>query len=284
MNGTFVEQFADKHVRLRRDLLDSGIVLPPPPPDAIEAQAIDFPDVVGENLLGELHELGMVIVQLDEPLPNDRFTALGSLLGSAMPETDPIVRSQVERDVILNLVSQHGHTPDIGLQPFATNFLTPHTESSSRRAEEQPRYIILMCCEPGDDATAAQTVVVPMAAVERQLTSSEIAVLSQTRYRNNHHGPSIVRSLDGHRVFSFRDFLSQPLEWTYFGDDRSVDSINSTIRDLLASMYAPGAATGIHWTRGMLVIIDNTFFFHGRIAGAAATSIRRRHLKRLRIL
>jgi alpha-ketoglutarate-dependent taurine dioxygenase len=284
MDGTFVEQSTDEHVRLRRELLESAAVLPPPLPDAIRTRAVDFPDVVGENLLSELRELGLVVFQLDEPLSNDRFTTLGSLLGTAMPETAPEVKPYIERGVILNLVSEHGYTPDVALQPFAMNFLSLHTESSGRRAEEQPRYIVLMCCEPSDDATAAQTVLVPMAAVERQLTSSEIAVLSQMRYRNSHHGPSIVRSLGGRRVFSFRDFLSQTLEWTYAGDDRSADAINTTIRGLLASMYAPDAATGVHWTPGMLVIIDNTFFFHGRTAGPVAPSIRRRHLKRLRIL
>lgn len=284
MDGTFVEQSTDEHVRLRRDLLESSAVLPPPLLDAIRARAVDIPNVVGDNLLRELRGLGLVVVQLDEPLSNDRFTALGSLLGTAMVETAPEVEPYVERGVILNLVSEHGHTPDVTLQPFATNSLSLHTESSGRRAEEQPRYIVLMCCEPGDNATAAQTVLVPMAAVERLLTSNEIAVLAQTRYRNSHHGPTIVRGLGDRRVFSFRDFLSQILEWTYAGDDCSADAINTTIRSLLASMYAPDAATGIHWTRGMLVIIDNMFFFHGRMAGSGAPSIRPRYLKRLRIL
>jgi alpha-ketoglutarate-dependent taurine dioxygenase len=63
-----------------------------------------------------------------------------------------------------------------------------------------------------------------------------------------------------------------------------VDAVDGALRDLLASMYAPGAASGVHWARGMVVIIDNTCFFHGRTAGRAAASSRRRHLSRLRIL
>jgi TfdA family taurine catabolism dioxygenase TauD len=284
IDGTFAEQSTDVHVGLRWNLLESGIVLPPPHPDVISARAVDFPYAAGDRLLSQLREFGLAAVQLDEPLSNDRFMVFGSLLGTAMPETDPSVKPYVESNVILNVVSEYDHTSDVSLQPFAANFLTLHTESSGRRAEEQPRYIVLMCCDPGDDATEAQTVLVPMTAVERRLTSGKIAILSQTRYRNSHRGPSIVRTLDGRFVFSFRDFISQTLEWRYAGDDRNADAINIAIRALLASMYAPDTAAGVNWTRGMLIIIDNTFFFHGRAAGPVATATRRRHLKRLRIV
>lgn len=283
MDGTFVEQVTDKHIQLRQDMLESGTILPPPLLDTIKLQTNNFLTTVDNTILNTLYKTGHVVVQLDEPLSNKQFITLGSLLGTAMPETDPAVKSYVERDTILNLVSEYGHTQDVSHQPFATNFLTLHTESSSRRAEEQPRYIVLMCNEPGDDATAAQTVLVPMATVERQLTPDEIAILSQTRYHNSYHGPSIVRSLGDHHVFSFRDFHTQNLEWTYANNDQSADDINTTIRSLLASMYAPGASTGVHWKCGMLIIIDNTFFFHGKTAGSFTTSTKKRHLKRLRI-
>ncbi|WP_437913608.1 TauD/TfdA family dioxygenase [Sorangium sp. So ce302] len=250
----------------------------------LRASAAEFPDAVRERLLRELGERGLVAVQLDEPLSNDRFTTLGSLLGTASPETDPAVLPYVERGVILNLVAEHGRTEDVSLQPFATNPLTLHSEGSGRRAEEQPRYIVLMCRDPGDEGTAAQTVLVPMAAVAEGLSPDALATLEQTRYRRSPDGPWIARRVDGRWVFSFRDFLSQPLEWTHAGHAPSADAINGALRDLLASMYAPGAAIRVHWTRGKLVIIDNTFFFHGRTAGRSAGSSRRRHLQRLRIL
>lgn len=273
MHGSFIERSTDEHVRLRRNLLERGAVLPPPSFNTIRARASDSPIAVRDDILGALRECGLALVRLDEPLSNDRFTCFGSLLGTAMPERALEVKPYVEKEVILNLVSEYRHTSDVALQPFATNFLTLRTESSGQSKEDQPRYIVLMCCEPGDEATVAQTVLVPMTAVEQQLTESEVAMLSLTRYRNGYGVPSIVRSLGGRLVFSIRDFLCSPLGWRYAGDNRAV---NTAIRALLASMYDPNAARGIHWTRGMLVVFDNRFFSHGRTAGRISTSVRRR--------
>lgn|GEM_PF-1757115 len=283
IDGVFVENRADIHVGLRQDLLESSAILPSLA-DTIPGRTSDSLDIVGDNLVTQLHEFGRVAFQFDSPLTNDQFLRLGSLLGTPIPETDIAVTPHVERQVILNIVSQYPQTQNVCLQPFATNFLTLHSESSSRRTEDQPRFIVFMCCDPGEDSMAAQTVFVPMETVYRQLTSRNVAVLSQTKYRQSQHGPPILRRLGCRHVFSFRDFLSQTLEWTHYGDETSATGINTDIRNLLASMYAPEAALGVRWTRGMLVIIDNTFFFHGRKAGSVGTSIRRRHLKRLRIL
>ncbi|HEU0298652.1 MAG TPA: TauD/TfdA family dioxygenase [Longimicrobium sp.] len=283
VEGTYLEQATDPHVPLRGEMLASGTVLPPPAARAVHARAAGFPDGVADALLNDLRASGLGVLQVDEPLSNDRFAALGLLLGTAMPETDPAVQPHVEDGTILNLVTAHGHTQDVSLQPFATNFLTLHTESSARPADEQPRYIVLMCLEAGDNATAAQTVLVPTAAVQRRLPEGDLALLSRTRYRRSHRGPTIVRGVDGRRVFSFRDFMAQPLEWTHEGD-AGEEEVNGAVRRLLAAMYAAGGATGVHWSPGMLVVIDNTFFFHGKTAGAAVVSRQRRHLKRLRIL
>lgn len=284
VEGVFVERSTDQHIRLKEHLLESGTILPPLQQNAIRVRNADFPDAVVDRILNELQATGLVLLQLDEPAINDQFIMLGAVLGTAMPETDPTVKPYVEREVILNLISDYGHTSDVSLQPFATNSLTLHTESSGRRAEEQPRYIVLMCCEPGNDTTVAQTVLIPMTSVEKRLTESEINILSQTRYRNSHHGPWLVRNIGERRVFSFRDFHTQPLEWTYSGQAKSIDTVNAAISDLLTSMYAPDTATSVRWARGMIVIIDNTFFFHGRTAGSAMASTGRRHLKRLRIM
>jgi hypothetical protein len=141
-----------------------------------------------------------------------------------------------------------------------------------------------MCCEPGDDATAAKTVLVPMSEVEKRLPPGHIDVLSRTKYRINDRCHTIVRVVDGRHVFAFRDFLAGALEWRCADDALQADEVNTILRDLLAAMYAPGVATGVCWRRGMLVIIDNSFFFHGRTAASAGSSTRQRHLKRLRIL
>jgi hypothetical protein len=282
VEGAFREQPTDPHVERRHALLGGGQSVPSPAVPTIQARADRFPDVGADALLNELGQRGLAVVQLDEPLANDRFVELGLLLGTAMAETDPAVQPYVENDVILNLVSEHDQTHDVSLQPFATNALTLHSESSGRPAVEQPGFIVLLCYEPGA-ASAAQTVLIPMAAVARGLTPMQRELLACTRYRRNQHGPCICREIEGRPVFSFRDFESQTLEWTYAGDCPSVD-VNGAIRALLTAMYEPSVASGVHWARGKLVVIDNTFFFHGRTAGRATTATRTRHLKRLRIL
>ncbi|SDH70979.1 TauD/TfdA family dioxygenase [Nonomuraea jiangxiensis] len=282
--GAFTENSTDQHVAFRRDLLDSGKVLPPPPVPVTHSSAADFLDGPVHDALRELATTGTAIVQLDEPLHTRRFLALGALLGQAMPRMDPAVQPYVENDVILHLRREHVATANVSLQPFATNSLSLHTESSGRRAEEQPRYIVLMCVTPGDDPTAAQTVLVPMTAIERALTPESLSVLARTRYRHSTDGPRILRTVEGRRVFSFRDFLSQPLHWAHPGDDADETVVNRSILDLLAAMYGSTAA-GVHWSRGMIVIIDNARYFHGRTASPsrAAVTDSPRHLKRLRI-
>src|SRR5260370_590373 len=105
MNGTFVEQLTDKHIQLRQVLLASGTVLPSPDCHVVNARANDFPTVVSNDILNELSKVGLAVIQLDEPLSNERFTALGLLLGTPMPETDATVKPYVEQEVILNIVS-----------------------------------------------------------------------------------------------------------------------------------------------------------------------------------
>ncbi|MEO3871123.1 TauD/TfdA family dioxygenase [Nonomuraea sp. B12E4] len=283
LHGAFTENSTDKHVAFRRDLLDSGRVLPPPPTPVTHATAADFLDGPVHDALRNLAATGSAVVQLDEPLPTPRFLAFGELLGKAMPETDPAVQPYVENGVILQLRREHATTADVSLQPFATNSLSLHTESSGRKAEEQPRYIVLMCVAPGGDPTAAQTVLVPMTAIAEALAPESPAVLARTRYRSSTEGPRILRTVDGRRVFSFRDFLSQPLHWAHLGDADEA-AVNRSILDLLAAMYGSTAA-GVHWSRGMIVVIDNARYFHGRTASPAeaAATDSPRHLKRLRI-
>jgi alpha-ketoglutarate-dependent taurine dioxygenase len=268
IEGAFCETETDPHVRRRRQLLERGGPLPAPP-------LVLSPEL----LLEELTRRGLVVVRLDEPLANHQLLALGATLGIAMVETDPVVQPYVEQECILNLVNEHGKTEDVSLQPFAANPLTLHSEGSGRSPAEQPRFIVLLCCRPGA-ADAARTVLVPMAEVARRLSSEHRDVLASTRYRHNRKGPWICRLVDGRAVFSFRDFASQRLEWHHAGD-RSPAEVNAAIRALLAAMYEPGIATAVAWEHGLLVVIDNTFFFHGRTAGASAGA---RHLKRLRLL
>lgn len=285
--GTFRERGADSHVGDRRELL-AGSADTPVVAATIIRQAGQAGDGVfasmTADLMAELARSGYAVVQLDRPLSHDSFLALGSLLGSPTPETDPAVQRYVQDAVVLNLVSEHDRTGDVNLQPFATNFLAVHSESSGRPAAAQPRYIVLMCCEPGT-ATAARTVLIPMAAVAAALTAAQREVLMGTRYRRNLDGPSILREQDGAPIFSFRDFMDDPLEWVWAGEpgEPAADAVNGAIRALLAAMYRPGVASAVRWRSGMIVVIDNTRYFHGRTAGAAAAAGQPRHLKRMRV-
>jgi alpha-ketoglutarate-dependent taurine dioxygenase len=282
LDSSFLESPTDEHVRLRRILLESGRVLPSAVPEPLRVRASQFPDGLSADQWQVLRESGVLVFHLNEPLSDDRFLALGETLGTAMPETAAAVTPYVERGVILNIINEHTETPNTDIQPFATSALTLHTEGSGRRFEDQPRYLILMCLRPGG-AAGAQTVLIPMTAVERRMRREGLVALSRTRYRNSAVGTWIVRDMSTRCVFSFRDFHSQTLTWTHEGPIVDPDVVNAYIRELLASMYSTDQAVGIHWSVGLLIILDNTFFFHGRTA-ALTTATRSRHLKRLRIL
>jgi hypothetical protein len=270
--GAFIEGSDDRHVGLRDRMLAADAHLPRLPSSNADKPAMDV-----------LGDIGFLVLENEQPLGNDELVAFGTELGIAQPETHPSVRPYVEEEVILNLLSEYSSTRDVDLQPFATNALTLHTESSTRPAARQPRFIVLMCCDPGDDSTWAQTVVVPMDRVAARITSREREILARTRYRDNRDGPTILRYVSGRPVFSFRDFGDQRLCWTYDGDDAVEDDANDAIRSLLEAMYAPDISLAVEWRRGTLVVIDNTFVFHGRTAGTGAQPKQRRHLKRLRI-
>ncbi|MGW2051681.1 TauD/TfdA family dioxygenase [Streptomyces sp. NPDC001858] len=283
MQGTFVSRTTDAHIGPRANLLELGSELAPPSLPVPEVRTEDLPGPALDDFLGRLGKAGLAGLRLDRPLSDERFRAFGELLGTPQPETDPAVLPKVALDVVLNLVGERERTEEVSLQPFAANPLSLHTEGSGRPVAEQPRYIVLMCCDPGDDAGAAQTVLAPMDVVGSRLTAHELETLSRTRYRRNAQGPPILRDIDGRRVFSFRDFLAEPLEWTYSGTDTAPDSVDTALRSLLTAMYAPGGHSGVRWERGLLLAIDNTCYFHGRRAGTFSVPTRRRHLKRLRI-
>ncbi|MFC9931849.1 TauD/TfdA family dioxygenase [Streptomyces sp. NPDC127190] len=245
------------------------------------AKAADFPGEILDGLDGDLLRHGLGVVRLDEPLPNDAFRKLGSALGTAIPETAPAVQPYVEDGVVLNLRADAGTTQDVSLQPFASNRLSLHSEGSGRSVADQPRYIVLMCVEPGD--ASASTVLVPMDEVAAGLSGEDLRLLRATRYADAPGVPAVVRSRGDHTVFSFRDFQQDTLRWVCEADGASPEAVNGALGRLLARMYEARGASGVVWSRGLLVVIDNTRFFHGRTAGLPRAAARTRHLKRLRI-
>lgn len=278
MTGSFRERSEDPHVRLRGQLLEGTSLLAMPA--AVEPDGT--PGITGADALAALNASGLFVAPLSAPLSNEAFIAFGSGLGTLLPETDPTVRPRTEHDVVLNLVTAHDASADASIQPFASNALTLHSESSGRAAEEQPRYIVLMCCDPGEDGAEMSTVLVSMAHVADRLAADTRERLTAVRYRQG-SPPPILRADRGHPVFSFRDFQADTLEWAYDGADGDGPAVEAALRALLASMYDGGGAIGVAWRPGLLVCIDNRRFFHGRRAARRVGAARRRHLKRLRI-
>jgi hypothetical protein len=220
---------------------------------------------------------------LPDPLEDGEFLALGDSLGPAVPELDPATRAHTQYGVLLNLRSAVGHTDDPSQQPFATNPLSLHSEGSGRALADQPRYIVLMCEDPGRDASAPRTVLVPMSGVAARLSADDLRLLSCTRYRDAPGAPTIVRPSADRYAFSMRDFQGAPLRWSCTLPGATEDGVNAALGRLLAAMYAGDGASAVKWTRGLLVVIDNARFFHGRTSGSTRPGPHPRHLKRLRI-
>jgi len=280
VSGSFAECPGDPHVGLRADLLEGRT----PPPLVVRTlrSARRDPVQLASQMLADISCEGVAVAQLDGPLAEDAFLHFGTCLGRPMAEQDPAVQPYVTRKVILNLVAEHDEFANVSLAPFSTNYLSLHSEGSGRPVCEQPRYIALMCHEPGH-ATLAQTVLAPMALVNTRLSHLQRHILSQTRYQADAGVPMILRKVGVRPVFSFRDFIGQTLDWTSAADAPQ-EAVNASLRGLLAAIYRPGTLKGIRWRRGLLVIIDNTVFFHGRTAGSPDMAGAPRHLQRLRIL
>ena len=278
MKGVFRQAASQPHVELRRRLLTQRSL--PAPPYARTGNAADV-DELGKTVLAEIDEHGAAVIQLDRPLENEEFLALGALLGTPQPELAPTVQPHVENEVILNLVTSSPATSDPDLQPFGANWLSLHSESSGAPAAVQPRFITLMCVTPGDRAGCAETVLVPMRSVFEALSADDRALLANVRYDRG-DPPTIMRYEAGRAIFSIRDFQEDPLAWVHDGAPVSPEAIEATLTRLYEAMYGT-VSYGVRWSRGLLVVIDNTVHFHGRTGGIAAGPGAARHLKRLRI-
>ena len=284
LEGSFQERANDFHVIRRNALLSSHRAYPQPGVTIAQIASTAPLQSVVKLARSSLERDGLALMQFETLPSHKQFKMLGEGIGTLMPETDPSVQKFVDDSVILNLVSVHSHHQDTALQPFSTDFLSLHTECSARILAEQPRYLMLLCLDAGDDATRAQTVLVPMSAVASGISERALQLLQTTRYRHCLDGPMIARSTANGPAFSFRDFRSNQLDWINNHDNVvNEEEVQEAIRALLSSMYDTGQTQGIHWQRGLLVVFDNFRFFHGRTSGAVVPSERKRHLIRLRI-
>ncbi|WNV84990.1 TauD/TfdA family dioxygenase [Umezawaea sp. Da 62-37] len=287
--GTFLGVDDDLLRARRAEVLDHPRWYPEPEwlrSDAVSAADLLNDDAVFGGVVGTLDAFGAVEIDLDRPLTAEEFVFFGALLGRPMPETAPDVRPYVERDVVLNLVAEHGIIADTGLQPFSETALTLHTESSGKPTRDQPRHLVFQCLRAPEPDHGAQTLVVSGTRVHDVLDGAQRDVLEHCRYDADPAGPPILRELSGRPCFSFRDFADQPLRWVHDATDEvDHERVNSAFRALTAALYDVDAVRGIHWRPNTVLVLDNTFGFHGRSAGVGGrTPAERRHLMRLRIL
>lgn len=277
----FQEHSDDTHVLARERLMAEEHSFPREQIVAANdvAQAIDWAQVA-------LKATGAAFLQLEEPFNDKSFLCFSQALGEPEQEHDPVALPHTTEGVILSLTTLHGHAADVSDQPFSTDYLRLHTESSRRAAHRQPRYIVLMCLEPGGEETRAQTLLVPMVDVAARLDADTLTVLKRIRYANSPDAPPILRDGPYGPIFSFRDFGEDALAWKSADPEEHVDAEtgNAALRALLAALHQGGDWSGVTWQRGLLVVIDNFRYFHGRsLAGVKPTGTRR-VLKRIRIL
>jgi hypothetical protein len=284
MIGSFKPRPDYRYVQLRQALLDGRQTLPGPAGQgqANDGPAAGPPDELADELLAQVGRDGLGMATLGESLSDDDFVTFGTRFGLLTAETDPAVQPYVASGVILNLVAGMARTEEVSLQPFSVGPLTLHSEGSGRPLAEQPRYIILMCCCPGADDAAAPTLLVPMAGVLSRLDPAVLGILERTRYHGRDGMPTIAMRIGERLAFSFRDFDGDTLRWECEAPGVTEAEVIDAIAALLDAMYAPAGTTGLAWKRGRIVVIDNTYFFHGRRAGQLGPG-QPRHLKRLRV-
>lgn len=286
MRGIFRQRPDHPFVALRQAVLagDRTSSLPFAPEPAQSATPADAATVV----LDQIERHGIGLVQLDQCMTNAEFRAFGDVLGRAQPERSPDVRARVEDQVILNLVTDSGPTGDPARQPFGANPLSLHSESSGAPLSAQPRYIVLMCLSAGADSESGKTILVPMSAAHDSLDQSARTLLATTSYDLattsydlDGHPPAILRSVGGRPVFCFRDFQDTPLRWKSTSSVET-SAVDAALSQLCVAMYG-ATVYGLTWSAGLLAVIDNTCYFHGRTTTPTPRRGNARHLKRMRL-
>ncbi|WP_068874051.1 MULTISPECIES: TauD/TfdA family dioxygenase [unclassified Phenylobacterium] len=266
---------------LRRELLAGR--------GAVRPLAVD-PAVLAPRPLGDLAPSlqagveadGYAIARSSEPVNDETLIELAMAFGLPTPERDPAVLPFTSRGVILNLRSTLPQAGDVALQPFTSGELSLHSESSRKPLAGQPRYLLFLCCDPGVAEAQALTLLTPMAGVAARLDPAARRILEGVRYDGPPGAPSVLREAEGRPVFSFRDFQDEPLDWTYEGPQIDPEGVSAALRSLLWAMYGC-QALGLAWSAGLVLLLDNRRYFHGRTSAGPARGGPPRHLKRLRL-
>lgn len=253
-------------------------VEPLPAPPLQPAPVSDIEDAE-TALKDQIAEHGLGWIQFAEPLADADFAELGRRFGHLMVEDAPDVQPFVTDQVILNL-RQSQLSGRVEEAPFEAKELLLHTEGSRRPAAQQPRFIVLYCVDAGSDH-GSQTVLIPFADVLDRLDVATRELLQVTHDARADQTPHVLEPWGQGLAFSFRDLGDETYLWE---TPHSPDDAQAALDDILQTCYSTGEVYGSHWSPGMLMVIDNRRWFHGRTwSRPAEGSPVPRHLKRLRI-
>jgi hypothetical protein len=282
LDGVYRQDAAAGYVARRARIL-GGEWTPPP----IEGFASPRCNARDEDALARLLGVmlaadGLAAVTLGDPLESAALVRVAERLGRPVPERSPEVQAFVEHGVVLNLRPAFDETAEVERQPFATNFISLHTEGSMAPPDRRPALLLFQCRETDADASGGKTVVLSMADVVARLPFELAAILRRTGYRGRAASDPILAEIGGSFRLTFRDFMYTPLEWTCWASRPNVDAtdVNHALRTLHEALYA-APLHHVPYTAGTLFVLDNRRFLHGRTRIMYPDS--RRHLQRVRI-
>lgn len=249
-------------------------------PDGVEVRSGSLIGLAAQPALvfHDLQRQGMFVAVLDRAPEAEEVLQLGATLGPVLPEDDELALSfAAHGGKVLTLKTAFDSSADIASQPFSTAPLRLHTESSTSRPENQPRFILLACTAAPARDHGLQTLVVPTARVLAALSAHTLAVLRAIS-PDEQGAPAVLRT-DERDVVCFRDF-SSPWPWVSTRDVKAVEA-EQALDALLLATYDPAHVRGAEWQRDMLVVLDNTALMHGRTAGPARPEDTARTLQRV---
>lgn len=229
-----------------------------------------------------LEHSGIWGAQLAQPLSASELIRFAEAFGK--PVREPAARAAQfhEHDYVLNVRATFAATDDKGLQPFAANELTFHTEGSTWPAALSPRYLFFQAMSDAEPDTGGQTILVRVSSALGQLSDGERRVIGSVGFRRIDDTFSPILSNDGAGSrFAFRDHGDEPFPWELLSGEY-VESWRAEccLAKLIEGIYS-APVRGLVQRTGRLTIIDNRQFLHARSRIMSSSA---RHLQRVVIV
>lgn len=279
LTGYFSENNYSGHTEVRQKTLNTAdlkttVVLAQ---DLESASLATITDSVKDGLLRD----GFAFFRLPSTLDDKNYLDLSNALGIVMPEDPEEISQFVRHGAILEVKERFNKEASTDMQPFSRDAILVHTENSRSLLTDQPRYIAFQCIShKGADSP---TLLMPMTEISEMLTSRQKAILMYTSYQGLEQQVPILREEEYGPVFSFRDFGSSELLWSYTGEmNIEDDEINEAVEALLTSIYSTRLLQ-VEWKPSTLFIFDNFRFFHAKPESLTTDPNLDRHLDRIRI-